>query len=131
MKPQDIKVVDGGALGLVDTMTSVCEGIVEQQRMRPKVYKRRFIGMLGLFALNICCSVAWIDMASVVDFAAVHFDTSASTINWFSTSFLFVALGANWPASVAVRKSIKLAMMISSGLMVIGTWVMYCGTRIH
>ncbi|KAG4275614.1 hypothetical protein FPRO04_14360 [Fusarium proliferatum] len=131
MKPQDIKVVDGGALGPVDTMASVCEGIVEQQSMRPKVYKRRFIGMLALFSLNLCCSVAWIDMASVVDFAALHFDTSASAINWFSTSFLFVALAANWPASVAVRKSIKLAMMISSGLMVIGTWVMYSGTRIH
>ncbi|KAJ0130025.1 Uncharacterized protein HZ326_26863 [Fusarium oxysporum f. sp. albedinis] len=129
MKSQDVKVVDGGALAAVDTTTSVHEGIIDQQSIKPKVYKRRFIGMAMLFALNLCSSMAWIDMASVVDFAAKHFSTSTSAINWFSTSFLFVALAANWPASRTTRKSVKLSMIISSAIMIAGTWVMYGGTH--
>lgn len=130
MKAQDVKVSDGGTLATVDTTTSVREGVMDQQSITPKVYKRRFIGMVELFALNICSALAWIDMASVVDQAAEHFSTSTSSINWFSTSFLFVALAANWPASIATRRSVKLSMMISSGLMVAGTWVMYGGTHL-
>ncbi|KAF5533802.1 major facilitator superfamily transporter [Fusarium phyllophilum] len=130
MKSQDAKEIDGGALAALDNTTSVHEGIIDQQSIKPKVYKRRFIGMAILFALNLCSSMAWIDMASVVDFAAEHFSTSTSAINWFSTSFLFVALAVNWPASRTTRKSVKLSMVISSAIMIAGTWVMYGGTCI-
>ncbi|RKK27130.1 hypothetical protein BFJ68_g16535 [Fusarium oxysporum] len=130
MKVQEDKVTDGGALAAMDTTASVREGIMDEQSITPRVYKRRFIGMVVLFALNLCSALAWIDMASVVDYASEHFSTSPSRINWFSTSFLFVALAANWPASIATRKSVKLSMMISSGLMASGTWVMYGGTHV-
>ncbi|EXK30469.1 hypothetical protein FOMG_13275 [Fusarium oxysporum f. sp. melonis 26406] len=128
MKTQEVKVADGAALATVDTTASVRNGITEEQSITPKVYKRRFVGMVVLFALNLCSALAWIDMASVVDYASEHFSTSTSRINWFSTSFLFVAPAANWPASITSRKSVKLSMMISSGLMITGTWIMYGGT---
>ncbi|KAH7021953.1 major facilitator superfamily domain-containing protein [Ilyonectria destructans] len=111
---------------------SVYQGtILEGEGTLSKVYKRRFLGMAQLFLLNICASIAWIDLAPIVEFAAEHFGTSAPAINWFSTSFLLVALLANYPASRVARRGLKLAMLVSSVLMVAGTWLMYGGTWIR
>jgi hypothetical protein len=96
----------------------------------PKTYKRRFIGMAQLFILNLCFTIAWIDLAPVVDSAAEHFGTSVPAINWFSTSFFLAALVANYPASFVARRGLKLSMIVSGALMVGGTWLMYGGTRI-
>jgi MFS family permease len=96
----------------------------------PKVYKRRFIGMVQIFCLNICTAISWIDLAPVVDQAAEHFQTSVSTINWFSTSYLFLTLTMSYPASLAARRGVKLPMLICSVLLVAGTWIMYGGSRI-
>ncbi|KAL5586774.1 hypothetical protein FOBRF1_016644 [Fusarium oxysporum] len=96
----------------------------------PKTYKRRFIGMTQLFVLNLCFTIAWIDLAPVVDFAAEHFGSSVPAINWFSTSFFLAALVAEYPASLVARRGLKLSMVVSGAFMVGGTWLMYGGARI-
>lgn len=102
-----------------------------QLNLKPKVYKRRYFGLVQLFCLNLCSSIAWIDLASVVDLAAGYFGTSVPAINWFSTSFLFAALVADYPASLAARRGLKFSMLICSAFMVSGTWLMYGGTHIQ
>lgn len=126
-KAPDVKTPDH-----MEDATSIYEAtILEHEAIVPKVYKRRYFGMAQLFLLNICSSLAWIDLAPVVDFAAEHFGTSVSSINWFSTSFLLVAILANYPASIVARRSLKLSMLAASALMLGGTWLMYGGTRIR
>ncbi|KAF5235724.1 hypothetical protein FANTH_11604 [Fusarium anthophilum] len=96
----------------------------------PKTYKRRFIAMAQLFVLNICFTIAWIDLAPVVDFAAEHFGSSVPAVNWFSTSFFLAALVAQYPASFVARRGLKLSMIVSGAFMISGTWLMYGGTRV-
>ncbi|EXL63925.1 hypothetical protein FOPG_19803 [Fusarium oxysporum f. sp. conglutinans race 2 54008] len=99
--------------------------------VKPKVYKRGYFGLLQVFLLNLCSSIAWVDMSSVVDFAAEYFRTSVPAINWFSTSFLLVALLANYPASLAAHRGLKFSMLVCSAIMIVGTWLMYGGTYIR
>lgn len=118
----------------VERTTSVQQGTIVhagEPTSVPKVYQRRYFGLAQLFCLNLCSSIAWIDMASVVDLAAEHFESSVPTINWFSTSFLFAALVANYPASLAARHGLKFSMLVCSACMVSGTWLMYGGTYIR
>ncbi|KAF5639011.1 major facilitator superfamily domain protein [Fusarium sp. NRRL 25303] len=104
--------------------------MIENDMDPPKTYKRRFVAMLQLFVLNLCFTIAWIDLAPVVDFAAEHFQSSVPAINWFSTSFFFAAVIAQYPASFVARRGLKLSMLASGAFMVGGTWLMYGGTRI-
>ncbi|KAJ4186934.1 hypothetical protein NW759_016921, partial [Fusarium solani] len=111
--------------------TSVSQGtIFDNETTKPKVYKRRFIGMAQLFVLNLCSTMAWIDLAPIIDFAAEHFETSVPAINWFSTSFFLIAVVANYPASYVARRGLKLSMLVASAFMIAGTWLMYGGTKI-
>lgn len=118
----------------MERMASMQEGIMITPReltSMPKVYRRRYFGLVQLFCLNLCSAIAWIDMASVADLAAEHFGTTVPTINWFSTSFLLAALLGNYPASLAARRGLKFSMLVCSAFMVVGTWLMYAGTSIR
>ncbi|KAL6401819.1 hypothetical protein AUP68_14275 [Ilyonectria robusta] len=109
---------------------SLKQGVLLETGSKPRVYKRRWIGLALLFCLNLMASIAWTDVAVVPEYAASHFGTSVSAINWFPTSFLFAALAGSYPASVVARRSIKLCILAGSFIMFSGAWLMYGGTNL-
>lgn len=109
---------------------SLKQGVLLETSSKPRVYKRRWIGLTLLFCLNLMASIAWTDVAAVPEYAASHFGTSVSAINWLPTSFLFAALAGSYPASVLARWSIKLCVLAGSFIMLSGAWLMYGGTNL-
>ncbi|KAF4502027.1 Major facilitator superfamily domain containing protein 7 [Fusarium agapanthi] len=69
----------------------------------PKTYKRRFSGMAQLFVLNLCFTIAWIDLAPVVEFAAEPFSlilASPFSDVWFRSGSRATATGVSRLATI-------------------------------
>lgn len=59
--------------------------------------------------------------------AATYYDVAESSINWISTAF-FLAFVFVFPITVFVlNRSVKLALIIAAGLILIGNWIRYAG----
>ena len=95
-----------------------------------RVYKRRFLGLLELIALNIAISWCWLTYAPVSTTSAQFFDVSVSAVNWLSTTFLF-AFAVATPATIYVLNKYgpKAAIVVAATLTLVGSWVRYAGVR--
>jgi VIT1/CCC1 family predicted Fe2+/Mn2+ transporter len=119
-----------------------------------RTYRRRWFGLVQLTLMNIIVSwdvryplhtpspiryrrntnVAdpirqWLTYAPVASKAADFYNVSESAINWISTAF-FLAFVAIFPLTIYVlHRSVKLAFVISSLLILIGNWVRYAGSN--
>ncbi|KAE8144764.1 major facilitator superfamily domain-containing protein [Aspergillus avenaceus] len=95
-----------------------------------KVYKRRFWGLAQLVLLNIVVSWDWLTFSSISTTASQHFGVSESAINWMSTGYLFAFCAASPIVIVTLNKGgPKMAIIITSTLLMIGNWIRYAGTR--
>lgn len=75
-------------------------------------------------------SSQWLTYSPVANTAATFFSTSASTVNWLSTAFLFAFVVASPATLYALRSGgPRLAFISSSILMLVGNWIRYAGTR--
>lgn len=95
-----------------------------------RVYKARCLGLIQLVLLNIVVSWSWLTFAAVSSTSADFFRVSEAAISWLSTAFLFafaaVAPGTIW---ILNRFGPKASILIASGLVLVGNWVRYAGTR--
>lgn len=95
-----------------------------------KLDKRRFIGLAQLVLLNVIVSWDWLTFAAVSGTSASFFGVTESDINWLSTGFLFafvaVAPLVIWTLN---RSGTKASILVSSGLILVGNWIRYAGTR--
>ncbi|KAK2846347.1 hypothetical protein FQN49_005813 [Arthroderma sp. PD_2] len=95
-----------------------------------KVYKRRFFGLAQLVLLNIVVSWDWLTFSAVSKTASEYFRVSEGAINWMSTAFLFAFCVASpfviWTLNKGGPRS---SIITASGLLLIGNWVRYAGTR--
>lgn len=94
-----------------------------------RVYKRRFLGLTHLTLLNILISWNWLSYAPVSTTSATYFHTTESAINWLSTAFLFAFVVASPAAVYTLNRSVKGALVVAAGLMLVGSWIRYAGTR--
>ncbi|KAL8744768.1 MAG: hypothetical protein Q9190_003017 [Brigantiaea leucoxantha] len=80
-----------------------------------KVYKRRWFGLMQLVLMNII--VSWDQLTS-------------GFLNWLSTSFLFAfVLACPFTIYALHRGGPRLALIVSSLLILAGNWIRYAGTR--
>ncbi|KAK4696639.1 MFS transporter, FLVCR family, MFS-domain-containing protein 7, partial [Lecanoromycetidae sp. Uapishka_2] len=72
----------------------------------------------------------WLSFSPVANTAADFFSTSPSIINWLSTAFLFAFVVAT-PATIWALHTggPRLAIIISSALILAGNWIRYGGAR--
>jgi FLVCR family MFS transporter 7 len=95
-----------------------------------RIYKRRWLGILCLALLNICTSWGWLSFAAISSYTADYFNLATeSPVNWLSTAILFsyvVISPLVW--YTLVKKNIRWALIICSGLAIIGNWIRYAGT---
>ncbi|KAL8710708.1 MAG: hypothetical protein Q9220_004726 [cf. Caloplaca sp. 1 TL-2023] len=95
-----------------------------------RVYKRRWFGLMQLVLMNIIVSWDWLSYSPVANTAAEFFSTTSSIINWLSTAFLFAFVVAS-PFTVYTLHTggPRLALIVSSLLILVGNWIRYAGTR--
>ncbi|MCJ1424797.1 hypothetical protein MMC29_002685 [Sticta canariensis] len=103
---------------------------VNEDQVVYRVYKRRWFGLFQLVLLNIVVSWDWLSFSAVANTAATHFSTTASTINWLSTAFLFAFVAAA-PLTLYTLHTggPRLAIITSSLFILVGNWLRYGGTR--
>jgi MFS transporter, FLVCR family, MFS-domain-containing protein 7 len=95
-----------------------------------RVYKRRFFGLSQLVLLNIIVSWDWLSFSPVSKTSAEYFNTSETSINWLSTSFLFsFCVAAPFTIYALNKAGPKAAIIIASCLLLVGNWIRYGGTR--
>ncbi|KAG9962672.1 MFS general substrate transporter, partial [Aureobasidium melanogenum] len=94
-----------------------------------KLYKRRFVGLVVLFMLNIIVSWDWLTFSAVSSTSAQFFNVSESAINWLSTGFLFAFIIASPFTIWALHRGPKTSIVISALLLFLGNWIRYAGSR--
>lgn len=102
--------------------------VAEEQRYR--LYKRRFLGLAQLVLLNIVVSWDWLTFAAASTTSANFFNVSEDSINWLSTGFLFAFVAVSPLVLWTLNKGgPKISILVASGLILIGNWIRYGGTR--
>lgn len=73
----------------------------------------------------------WLTFAASSDTTATYFSTTQSNVNWLSTGFLFAFVAISPLTLWTLHRGPKLAIMVSSALILVGNWIRYGGTRAH
>ncbi|KAF2465487.1 MFS general substrate transporter [Lindgomyces ingoldianus] len=94
-----------------------------------RVYKRRWFGLVQLVLLNIVLSFNWLTFSPVSTTSAVYFGVSETAINWLSTGFMFAFVVMVPFVIWTLNRGPKEAILWSSVLMFVGSWIRYAGTR--
>ncbi|PNS16616.1 Major facilitator superfamily domain-containing protein 7-a [Sphaceloma murrayae] len=111
-------------------MSGQYEPLQTSERPQYRLYKRRFFGLIQLVLLNIVVSWSWLTFSAVSTTSSEFFKVSESAINWLSTGFLFAFVIASPATLYALNKySPKVSILIASGLVLVGNWLRYAGTR--
>jgi len=136
----------------VDTQELRARSTADTSAVAPvqyRVYKRRWLGILVLMMMNIVVSWGWLTYAPVSNHAAEWFHLSTETpVNWLSTVTFFAYIAATpyvvnfssrrAPKALTSRSavihllgrySIKPTLLLASGLVFVGSWIRYAGTR--
>lgn len=126
----DLSLQKGPSLAEGAALSPANSGINGGTGVVLKVYKRRFLGYTILGLLNLVISWHFNAYAYAGEYVAEHFNTSASTVNWFATAFLFAATLSDYPASLALRRDTKTSMLCAAIFAVVGSWLKYGGSQI-
>ncbi|WVW79590.1 hypothetical protein I302_101559 [Kwoniella bestiolae CBS 10118] len=95
-----------------------------------RLYKRRYLVLLELSLLNIIVSWCWLTFSSVSGTSSTFYNVSESTINWLSTGFLFAFVVASPVVLWVLNRSTKMAMVVASGLLILGSWLRFLGSKL-
>ncbi|CAG9992543.1 unnamed protein product [Clonostachys byssicola] len=102
--------------------------VADAESTEYRVYKRRWFGLVQLTLMNIIVSWGWLTYAPVASHASAYYGVSESAINWLSTAF-FLSFVVISPLNIVVlHRSLKLSLVISAVLIIIGNWVRYAGS---
>ncbi|KAF2675137.1 MFS general substrate transporter [Microthyrium microscopicum] len=111
--------------------SSPSAGSAPRNVMEPefRTYKRRWFGLIQLILLNIVVSWDWLTFAAVSSTTAQYLNVTETAVNWLSTGFLF-AFVISAPITVyTLHRGPKLAILVSSALILVGNWLRYAGTK--
>ncbi|CAE6431331.1 unnamed protein product [Rhizoctonia solani] len=103
--------------------------VIQDTTVHYRLYKRRWVGLLGICILNIIASVGLTWFPSIAVTASKEFGISLERINWLSNCNNVVYL----PVSVVIpiissRYGLRMSCFIGTALMFIAAWVRYAGT---
>ncbi|KAJ1304650.1 hypothetical protein OPQ81_005791 [Rhizoctonia solani] len=116
---EDIRVAQG------DSSSSVLPPSPEVYQL----YKRRWLGLIGICLLNIVSGLNWLWFSSIAINTSQEFDVSLKRVNWLGNSVNLIYL----PVSVIVplgfsRWGLRISCVIGSLGLLISAWIRYAGT---
>ncbi|ORX95107.1 major facilitator superfamily domain-containing protein [Clohesyomyces aquaticus] len=97
--------------------------------MHFRVYKRRWFGLVQLVLLNTVISMNWLTFSPVSTTSAKYYGVSETAINWLSTGFMFAFVVMAPLVIWTLNRGPKEAIVWSSVLMLVGSWIRYAGTK--
>ncbi|EKM52316.1 uncharacterized protein PHACADRAFT_211587 [Phanerochaete carnosa HHB-10118-sp] len=94
-----------------------------------RLYKRRFIGLLGLFLLNIVAALPNPWYGPIANNVSADFGFTLNRVNWLGNVINFVFL----PTSIFVpffckRYGIRISCYIATFFLLVSGWIRYAGT---
>ncbi|KAK9448786.1 major facilitator superfamily domain-containing protein [Limtongia smithiae] len=103
----------------------------ESHTVHYRSFKRRWFGLVALMLLNFVSSWAWLTFAPISSIVADFFSLSSETpVNWLSTVILFTYLVGSVPSAITLnRYGVKVSMLTSAVLLIIGSWVRVAGVK--
>ncbi|PCH42994.1 MFS general substrate transporter [Wolfiporia cocos MD-104 SS10] len=94
----------------------------------PRVYKRRWVGVLAIILLNIVSGTSLVWFGPIANDSTTAFGISLDAVNWLgnAVNLTYLAFGPLVPALYA-RIGVKRSCQLGGLLLVISAWVRYAG----
>ncbi|KAF8629274.1 hypothetical protein AX17_005852 [Amanita inopinata Kibby_2008] len=94
-----------------------------------RLYKQRFIGLVGLVFLNIVAAMSWPWFGPISNDVAKDFDISLDDVNWLGNIVACVYLPISLLIPIMVsRYGISRCCRIGAAALVLSSWIRYAGT---
>ncbi|KAK7053012.1 hypothetical protein VNI00_004333 [Paramarasmius palmivorus] len=101
----------------------------EPPNLEYKLYRRRFVGLSGMIALNIVGGMSWPWFGSIANDTARQFNISLSKVNWLGNIVSCVYLPTALLLPYLVRRfGFRRCCDLGAVFLVVSAWVRYGGT---
>ncbi|CUA66766.1 Major facilitator superfamily domain-containing protein 7 [Mus musculus] [Rhizoctonia solani] len=134
MELDDVKDNKPNGLSQIVTREDVAQGDSSSSVVSPspeafRLYKRRWVGLIGICLLNIVCGLNWLWFSSIAIDTSQEFGVSVDRVNWLGNSVNLIYL----PVSVIVpfgfsRWGLRTSCAVGSLGLLISAWIRYAGT---
>ncbi|KAH7339686.1 major facilitator superfamily domain-containing protein [Rhizoctonia solani] len=133
MELGDVKDKKSNGLAQIVTREDVVQGDSSSSVTSPapetyRLYKRRWLGLVGICLLNIVCGLNWLWFSSIAINTSQEFGVSLERVNWLGNSVNLIYL----PVSMVVplgfsRWGLRISCVIGSLSLLISAWIRYAG----
>ncbi|CAE6508631.1 unnamed protein product [Rhizoctonia solani] len=134
MELEDVKDKKSNELSQIVTREDVAQGdssssVGSHSPEVYRLYKRRWLGLVGICLLNIISGLNWLWFSSIAINTSQEFGVSLERVNWLGNSVNLVYL----PVSVIVplgfsRWGLRISCVVGSLGLLISAWIRYAGT---
>ncbi|KAG8728668.1 hypothetical protein FRC11_010468 [Ceratobasidium sp. 423] len=134
MELEDVKDKKPNGLSRIVTREDVAQGDSSSSVVSPspevyQLYKRRWLGLVGICLLNIVSGLNWLWFSSIAINTSKEFGVSLERVNWLGNSVNLIYL----PVSVIVplgfsRWGLRISCVVGSLGLLISAWIRYAGT---
>ncbi|GLB37685.1 putative MFS general substrate transporter [Lyophyllum shimeji] len=94
-----------------------------------RLYKRRFLGLIGLVLLNVIAAMSWPWFGPISNNMVKEFGFTLNEVNWLGNivSLVYLPTALIIPTMVT-RYGIRRSCDIGAGMLIISAWLRYAGT---
>ncbi|KAF8756923.1 MFS general substrate transporter [Rhizoctonia solani] len=134
MELAGVKDKKSSELSQVITREDIAQGDSSSSVVSPppeayQLYKRRWLGLVGICLLNIISGLNWLWFSSIAINTSQEFGVSLERVNWLGNSVNLIYL----PVSMIVplgfsRLGLRISCIIGSIGLLISAWIRYAGT---
>ncbi|CEL60833.1 Major facilitator superfamily domain-containing protein 7 OS=Homo sapiens GN=MFSD7 PE=2 SV=1 [Rhizoctonia solani AG-1 IB] len=134
MEPAGVKDKKANELSQIVTREDIVQGDSSSSVASPspetyQLYKRRWLGLVGICLLNIISGLNWLWFSSIAINTSEEFQVSLERVNWLGNSVNLVYL----PVSMIVplgfsRFGLRISCIIGSVGLLLSAWIRYAGS---
>ncbi|KDQ15326.1 hypothetical protein BOTBODRAFT_108891 [Botryobasidium botryosum FD-172 SS1] len=97
--------------------------------MEFRLYKRRWVGVVALFVLNVAAGCNWLWFGAIANDVASTFDISLTKVNWLSNvvNLMYLPVSCVVPV-VSARFGLRTSCIFGSVVLFIACWLRYAAT---